>query len=73
MEKTRYVKIDGYSSLGRDIKTGSVLNLDGNSYAQFRATKLARKAQSEKLVELELEIANLKHLVLTLAERLTKQ
>lgn len=64
-----FEKIEGYSQLVRDRSSGSVLSIDKHGFEQFRAKKMERRAQAEKMAELESEIENLKMLVAGLVAR----
>ena len=69
MEEIELIPVEGYTTLGRDPSSNSIINTDSTLYdAYIKARKLARKKE-RSLKELQEEVAELKALVKHLVQK----
>ena len=62
------IKVEGYSHLYRDEKTGAIINCDDSGYNQYVKSLNYRKNQKEELNNMRKELDELKSLLKILVE-----
>ena len=62
------IKVEGYSHLYRDEKTGAIINCDDSGYDQYVKSLNYRKNQKEELNNMRKELDELKSLLKILVE-----
>ena len=69
MEEIELIPVEGYTTLGRDPSSNSIINTDSTQYdAYIKARKHARKKE-RSLQDLKDEVAELKALVMDLVQK----
>jgi len=72
MEEIELIPVEGYTTLGRDPSSNSIINTDSTQYdAYIRARKLARKKE-RSLQDLKDEVAELKALLMDVVKKQDK-
>ena len=72
MEEIELIPVEGYTTLGRDPSSNSIINTDSTQYdAYIKARKQARKKE-RSLQDLKDEVAELKALVKDLVQKKDK-
>lgn len=62
------IKVDGYSNLYRDEKTGAIINCDDAGYEQYMRSLENRKKQKNEIDEIKKDIDEIKSLLKNLVE-----
>ena len=62
------IKVEGYSHLYRDEKTGAIINCDDSGYDQYMKSLNYRKNQKEELDSMKKELNEIKSLLKLLVE-----
>ena len=62
------IKVDGYSNLYRDEKTGAIINCDDVGYEQYMRSLENRKKQRNEIDEIRKDIDEIKSLLKNLVE-----
>ena len=57
---TDTVKVEGHTSLVRDLKSQAIINTDSDAYARYMAGKRKQKAQNDELREVIRDVNELK-------------
>jgi hypothetical protein len=57
---TDTVKVEGHTSLVRDLKSQAIINTDSGAYARYMARKRKQKAQNDELREVIRDVNELK-------------
>ena len=65
-----YVKVEGHSSLVRDIDTGAILNINKDEINAARKRKLERRQKEQEIVDLKNEVGEIKNMLKKLIEKL---
>ena len=68
----KLVKVDGHTGLGRDSKTGAIININKREVETARERKRRRKEAQEEKVQLESKVVNLENDVADIKDMLTK-
>jgi|DEB0MinimDraft_3_1074331.scaffolds.fasta_scaffold09253_2 hypothetical protein len=68
----KLVKVDGHAGLGRDSKTGAIININKREVETARERKRRRKEAQEEKLQLESKIVNLEDDVADIKDMLTK-
>lgn len=55
-----YLKVNGYTHLYRDPKTNSIINKNMTEYKEYLSRKNLKNEESQKIQNLETDIANIK-------------
>ena len=72
MEEIELIPIEGYTTLGRDPSSNSIINTDSTQYdAYIKARKFARKKE-RSLQDLKDEVAELKALLMDVVQKQDK-
>ena len=56
-----YVKVKDHLNLERDPETNAILNVNKNEYNEYIERRNKRRSQSQKVVELESEVKEIKN------------
>lgn len=56
----KYIKVNGHDNLIRDSKTNSIINTNMNEYNEYIVRKRSKNEESEKIQNLESNLANIK-------------
>jgi hypothetical protein len=54
------VKVEGHTSLVRDLKSQAIINTDSDAYARYMARKIKQKAQNDEIREVIRDVNELK-------------
>ena len=54
------VKVEGHTSLVRDLKSQAIINTDSDAYARYMARKRKQKAQNDEVREVIRDVNELK-------------
>lgn len=68
----KLVKVDGHTGLGRDSKTGAIININKREVETARERKRRRKEAQEEKLQLESKVVNLENDVADIKDMLTK-
>jgi len=68
----KLVKVDGHTGLGRDSKTGAIININKREVETARERKRRRKEAQEEKIQLESKVVNLENDVADIKDMLTK-
>lgn len=60
MISSRYLKVEGYSNIVRDIKTNAIINTDINGLKNYISTKKRKEIENEKINSICNDIEDLK-------------
>lgn len=63
------IRVDGYSNLYRDEKTGAIINCDELSYTQYVNSLNSRESQKREIINLKNELGEIKSLLNKLLEK----
>lgn len=64
------IRVEGYSHLYRDEKSGAILNCDTKEYETYVKSRNQRKLQKSEIDNIKNEIAEIKSLLVDLANRI---
>jgi len=67
---SRYIMVDGSSSLARDPRTGAIVNINKDEINKARDAKQRRKNKDREFDELKNEVGEIKELLNKLVEKL---
>lgn len=65
-----YIPVNGNSSLARDPKTGAIININTQEINEARDRKAARNKEKQEIQQLKTDVAEIKHLLKQLVEKL---
>ena len=65
-----YVKVEGHSSLVRDIDTGAILNINKDEINAARKRKLERRQKEKEFEDLKNEVGDIKNMLTKIIEKL---
>ena len=65
-----YVKVEGHSSLVRDIDTGAILNINKDEINAARKRKLERRQKEKEFEDLKNEVSDIKIMLTKIIEKL---
>jgi hypothetical protein len=63
-------KVDGHSSLIRDMNVGSIVNVDENEYNKYIMIKRKREHNEQEILNLKSEVSEIKNILNQLLEKL---
>lgn len=64
------IRVEGYSHLYRDEESGAILNCDTKEYETYVKSRNQRKLQKSEIDNIKNEIAEIKSLLVDLANRI---
>ena len=64
------IKVEGHSNLYRDEESGAILNCDTKEYETYVKSRNQRKLQKSEIDNIKNEIAEIKSLLVDLANRI---
>lgn len=65
-----YIKVEGHSSLVRDIDTGAILNINKDEINAARKRKLERRQKEKEFEDLKNEVGDIKNMLTKIIEKL---
>ena len=69
MEEIELIPVEGYTTLGRDPSSNSIINTDSTQYDAYIKARANAKKKDSTLKELQSEVAELKALVKDLIKK----
>jgi polyhydroxyalkanoate synthesis regulator phasin len=57
----KYAKVEGNSTLVRDLHTGAIINIDEGGYRAYIAQKTAAERRREEVEQLKQEVSSIKN------------
>ena len=66
---SRYLKVEGHSSLVRDVGSNAIVNTDNSGYEAYKKARAEARRKDRSLKELQDEVAELKQLVKSLVQK----
>ena len=63
-------KVDGHSSLIRDMNVGRIVNVDDNEYNKYIMVKRKREQDEQEFINLKSEVSEIKNILNQLLEKL---
>lgn len=67
---SKYIMVEGNSSLARDVNTGAIVNINKDDIVAAREAKKKRKSKEREFEELKNEVGEIKELLNKLIEKL---
>ena len=64
------IRVEGYSNLYRDEKTGAIINDDSSGYSAYVKARAKRSTQKEELDTMKQEISEIKDMLAKITEKL---
>tara|TARA_B100001248_G_C27397174_1_gene466414 strand:+ start:1598 stop:1819 length:222 start_codon:yes stop_codon:yes gene_type:complete len=65
-----YIKVEGHSSLVRDLDTGAILNINKDEINAARKRKLERRHKEKEFEDLKNEVGDIKNMLNKIIEKL---
>ncbi len=66
----RYARVEGSSSLIRDLRNNAVLNMDNAAIEKAKQAKILRKQKEKELDDLKQDVLDIKEMLNKIVERL---
>jgi hypothetical protein len=63
-------KVEGYSSLSRDMNNRSIINTDNDEYNKYIIIKKKREQDEQEILNLKSEVSEIKNILNQLLEKL---
>ena len=64
------IRVEGYTNLYRDEKTGAIINDDSSGYSAYMKAREKRSTQKEELDTMKKEISEIKEMLAKITEKL---
>ena len=66
----RYARVEGSSTLIRDLRNNAILNMDNATIEKAKKAKMLRKEKEEEIDELKKDVQDIKEMLNQIVERL---
>jgi hypothetical protein len=66
----RYARVEGSSTLIRDLRNNAILNMDNTTIEKAKKAKMLRKEKEKEIDELKKDVQDIKEMLNQIVERL---